>query len=581
MPRLPDLTNLGPRPVAQDRRGVVRQDTTAEGMGLARVSEAITQVGLEIEKKNDEQAVFEARRKLDEWERTTLYDPKSGVASKRGVDALDLPNKVTADYDKFAGEVGETLSSNRQRKAFQDLAQARRNQVADFTIRHALQQKEVYEKGQVNADMDTSRDRAMNLGSNGNVAGALAEIDVANSRLNSFLTARGVSPEEKAAALRANASRSHTGVIGAMLNKGDPMGAQAYLEANRDSMTQDDATRADGALKQGLLKVKSQAFADDAIDKQGLTLDDSLKLARSKLTGEEEAAAVSEIKTRFAEKEAVRAQDVKRISTDGWSVVVERGTRALTPTMLEELRTKAPEELRQMRDWEQAKWRQAKADAEGKDQDPQAYYGLRMMAAEDPGSFAKLDLMKSQPLMSKQHWNHLVEVQAAIGKGDLKAMESARVMKSTIGMLKAEIQAAGIDLSPKEGTTKAKETAMFMGAVNAALDEATASKGKPLTAEEARRIGMGMLRTGIEQGSGIFGIGQTKKRGFEIATDPNIPEGASFVTSRFADIPKAARDALTMELREARGRGTRPLTDDDEAAIERAYTRGVQQGRFK
>jgi hypothetical protein len=578
MPRLPDLTNLGPRPVAQDRRGVVRQDTTAEGMGLARVSEAITQVGLEIEKKNDEQAVFEARRKLDEWERKTVYDPENGVVAKRGVDALDLPNKVTAEYDKFAGEVAGTLTSNRQRKAYQDMAQARRNQVADFTIRHALQQKEVYEKGQVNADIEASRERALNLGSNGNVAGALAEIEVANARLNSFLTTRGVSPEEKAVALRANASRSHIGVISAMVNKGDPVAAQAYLEANRGAMLADDATRAEGALKQGLLRAKSQAFADDAIDTQKLGLDDSLKLARSKLTGEEEAATVSEIKTRFAEKEAVRAQDVKKLATDGWSVVVERGTRALPPTMLDELRTKAPEELRQMRDWEDAKWRRAKADAEGKkEEDWGTYMMLRDMALQDPVKFNDPQtLLKYEPNLSKAQMTALVNTRNAISKDDMKAMQSQETIKRAINGAKAQIEAAGVDLSPGNDSGKKKVLDQFVGNLDLALQAATQEKGRALDPEEAKRIAMNMVRDGIVQGSGLFR--DDRKKAYQV-TDAD--GGKAFVYKRFGDIPEAARNQLTIRYRELKGLGTRPLSSSDELEIEKAYTRGVNEGRYQ
>jgi hypothetical protein len=578
MPRLPDLTNLGPRPVAQDRRGVVRQDTTAEGMGVVRVSEAITQVGLEIEKRNDEQAVFEARRKLDEWERKTLYDPTSGVTAKRGVDALDLPNKVTADYDKFSGEVAGTLTSNRQRKAYQDMAQSRRNQVADFTIRHALQQKEVYEKGQVNADIEASRERALNLGSNGNVPGALAEIEVANARLNSFLTTRGVSPEEKANALRANASRSHTGVISAMVNKGDPVAAQAYLEANRGAMLADDATRAEGALKQGLLRAKSQAFADDAIDTQKLGLDDSLKLARSKLTGEEEAATVSEIKTRFAEKEAVRAQDVKKLATDGWSVVVERGTRALPPTMLDELRTKAPEELRQMRDWEDAKWRRAKADAEGKkEEDWGTYMMLRDMALQDPVKFNDPQtLLKYEPNLSKAQMTALVNTRNAISKDDMKAMQSQETIKRAINGAKAQIEAAGVDLSPGNDSGKKKVLDQFVGNLDLALQAATQEKGRALDPEEAKRIAMNMVRDGIVQGSGLFR--DDRKKAYQV-TDAD--GGKAFVYKRFGDIPEAARNQLTIRYRELKGLGTRPLSSSDELEIEKAYTRGVNEGRYQ
>jgi hypothetical protein len=584
MPTLPDVSSLGARPVPVNRQGIARQDTTAAGMGMAQIGNVIGQIGEEIQKKNDEQAVFEARRKLDQWERDTLYDPEKGVASKRGVDALDLPSKIPGEYDKFASQVGETLSSNRQRQVFQEMAQSRRNQVADFTIRHALTQKEVYEKGQLNADMIASSDRAVLLASNGDPAAARAELAVSGDRLTSFMKARGASGEEIALALKTTASGAHEAAVRAMVNKGDPTAAQAYLEANAGSMLEKDKAQAMGLLKEGALRVKSQTFADEVMS-SSMDMGAALAEARKRFKGDEEVAATHEVKTRFAEQEAVKAQAVKQVSTDAWSVLMEKGSMSAIPaSMMEQLRTKAPEEERQMRDWLEQKWRRAKADAENKDIDPQVFYGLRMMAAENPEAFAKLDILKSAPYLSKQHESQLIELQAGIGKGDLKAMESQATVKRTIGMLKAEIGQAGIDLTLTEkdkNSAKAKETVAFMGAVTQALDEATASKGRPLTNDEAKKIGLGMLREGIEQGSGIFGIGQTRKRGYQIATDPDIQPGANFVAARFGDIPAAVRNALITDYRAAKNKGSRALTTEDEQAIERAYTRGVNEGRFK
>lgn len=582
MPKLPTAdTAFGPRPGLRASTDVVNQDASAVGRATEQFGQVLAQVSERIEKKNDEQAVFEARRKLDEWERSTLYDPEKGVVSKRGADALDLPNKVTADYDKFAGEVGQTLSSNRQRQIFQDMAQSRRNQVADFTVRHAAQQKEVYERAQVNADLAASGDRSVMLAANGDTNGARAELDVASGRLASFMRRRGASGEEIALALKENSSKVHTGVIQSMVNQGNPEAAKAYLDANASGMLEADKIRVNGALKEGVLRAQSQAFADDVMVKD-LPLDAALAKAREKFSGDAEQAVVQELKARYAEKETATTLLQKHNADTAWKVITNGGGRKQIPT--EVWNNLGGEEQRQINDYLEQKWRRAKADAKGDEVDPDAYYNLRMMASEQPDAFAKIDLTKVSPMVSAKHMDQLINIQAGINKGDLKAMESQRVMKSTIGQLKNEIAAAGIDLTLTEkdkGTEKAKNTTMFLGAVQQALDEATATKGAPLTSKEARDIGMGMLREGIEQGSGIFGIGQTKKRGYQIAADPSIKPGTNFVAARFSDIPPAVRADLVASYRATSGRGTRPLTDADEAAIERAYTKGVQQGRFR
>jgi len=220
--------------------------------------------------------------------------------------------------------------------------------------------------------------------------------------------------------------------------------------------------------------------------------------------------------------------------------------------------------------------------------DSEIYYKYRRMAMDDPSAFATLDLMKVRDQTSRSDWERLVSLQTSISKQDAKEMQSDKILKSTIGMIKAEVAAIGIDLTPKEGTKAAKETATFINALTRSLDEATTEKGAPLTSDEARRIGMNMLREGYEQGSGIFGFFQTKKRGYEIATDQSIKPGASFIVAPYSEIPLQIRnDLLTTYLSragiklESTQYGNFEVNDQIKIEIERAYTKGVQQGRFR
>lgn len=322
----------------------------------------------------------------------------------------------------------------------------------------------------------------------------------------------------------------------------------------------------------------AQVYADDALAK-GLSFTDALA-GTTKFSGSTREAANREIRQRFADQQTAKALDVKNISTSAWSTVMQTGAMPPTKQLLE-LRDKAPEEERQMRDYLLARSRQAKADAtKGAETDQHVWYGLRRMAWENPAAFANLDLERSRPYLSNADFQELGSLQTSVGKADVKAMQSQQVLKSTLSMLKPDIANAGIDLTPKEGSTAAEKTTEFYSALTRALDSATAAKGSPLDDKEARTIGMSMLREGIEQGSGIFGIGRTKKRGYQIATDPNIAPGTSFIAKSYSDIPPVIRDQLVSAYR-AKNPSSRPMNSDDEAAIERAYTRGVEQGRFK
>lgn len=593
MPKLPDLAQLGARQAPQNRQGIARQDTTAAGMGLAQVGLVIGQIGEEIQKKNDEQAVFEARRKLDQWGRDTLYDPEKGVVAKKGADALDLPSKILVEYDKFVGEVGATLTTSRQRKVFQDMAQSRRNQVADFTIRHAVTQKEVYEKGMLNADIASSSERATTLAASGDVNGAKAEIDTAALRIAGFMKSRGASGEEISLALKTNSSKTHASVVAAMVSKGEPTAAQAYFDANSGAMLQDDITRVSGALKESVLRATSQTFATEVMAKN-LPMTEALALAREQFKAKPEVAeaATREIKVRYAEQEASRVQAVKQVTTEAWSALMERGSmNAIPAATMARLRTDAPEEERQMRDWLEAKWRRSKADAEDKKtEDWSTYLMLQDMALTKPEQFTDPQtLLKAEPHLSKAQMSNLVSLRGQLERGDAKAMQSQRMVKTTVDMLKAEIVKAGVDLTPRDNESKQmrEDRAAFFGALTMTLQEKAAAKGSPLTEAEMRQEGMNLLREAVDTNSGIPGLGwfATKRKGFQIATDPNIKPDANFVIARFNDIPADRRDALLGRLY-PKGVPLSPyggqiVTSEDKAKIEAAYTRAVRAGYYK
>jgi hypothetical protein len=99
---------------------------------------------------------------------------------------------------------------------------------------------------------------------------------------------------------------------------------------------------------------------------------------------------------------------------------------------------------------------------------------------------------------------------------------------------------------------------------------------------------MNMLREGYEQGSGIFGFFKKKKRGYEIATDPRIKPGASFIVAPYSEIPLQIRNDLLATYLSKNGirlestqYGNFEVNDQIKLEIERAYTKGVQQGRFR
>jgi hypothetical protein len=588
MPVVPTYDNLRtsvapmPGPQVGPMDGPARQSAQF-GEAVGRAGGALQSIMLDEQQRADQTRIADAMNQAVAARLRLTHDQNDGYTRLVGRAALERPDGKGLD-EEYAGRlkgdidaIDAGLGNDQQRRVFRQQAGQMLVQFGADVAQYRNRQHTAYQISTAEGTIATARDMAsLESGNPEAVAQAQGAIKAAVYELGRL---HGWSAQETLAKTVEQLSTMHASVATEAIQQGRIDYAKTYLEQVKAELTPQARMQLGAALKIGDTNARAQAFGDEVIGK-GLTLSDALGEARKRFEGEAEVAAVREVKDRFGEQEIARARDVKAVGSAAWSAVMATGR--IPPTMLADLRAKAPEEERQIRDWLEAKQRWAKADAEGKQQtDMDVYYGLRRMAMDDPAAFSALDLRRSQPYLKDGDLKHLIEIQGSISKGDAKAMESQRVVKQTLGAIRAEVTAIGIDLSPKEGSPQAKETAQFLGALTQALDDATRGKGAPLTPDEAKRIGMGMVREGVEQGSGVFGTFQTKKRGYQIATDPDIAPGASFVNARFSDIPAAARNGLAAELRQKRGIGTRALTSSEEAEIERAYTRGIQTGRFK
>lgn len=247
--------------------GIRPADLSANARAMEGMGATITNIGENIQKEQDASAIFGMRRKLDDWERTTLYDPQNGAVAKKGADAFDLPNKIPQEFDKFTSELGGELQSPRQKQAFQELVTSRRAQIGDFAARHATQQRQVYNEGQFNADIGSSLNRAALLASAGDFNTAKAEVGLAQTRTTGYLRSLGKSEEEIAGAVKNVSSRANVSAINMLLEKDKPLEADAYLKANADSMNVEDLLRAQAAVGKSVDARVGLVTATDIVSK--------------------------------------------------------------------------------------------------------------------------------------------------------------------------------------------------------------------------------------------------------------------------------------------------------------------------
>lgn len=265
MPKLPDVTNLGGRPVPVSRRGIATIDTTAVGRAVEGLGRTLSDAGEREQKEADAQAVFEAKRKLDEWERENVYSPETGAINKLGQDAFELPKKLPSAYDDFASKVTANLGNNRQKEAFREVAASRRNHLTNWVDRHALQQRDVFEQGQFEADLSAFTNRAALLAGAGEYDNASAELKTMQSRTIGFLRNRGRSEEEIGQKVQEATSRAHLTVLGSLLESEKVVDADKYLKANASGMRADDLLKAQSAAGKQMDARAALVAADEVI----------------------------------------------------------------------------------------------------------------------------------------------------------------------------------------------------------------------------------------------------------------------------------------------------------------------------
>jgi hypothetical protein len=259
------LPQLGARRVARPTRGIATYDPGREGAAMEAFGNTGMQVADDLAKKQvqerDTQAVFAARRQVDEWERANLYDSQNGAVAKYGRDAFELPNTIPKAFDDFATKLMDQPMSPRAKQELQGLLASRRTQALGFVDRHTLQQRNVYDEGQVNADIESTLGRAALMTDAGDMGRAKAEVQLAQSRAVGFLKSRGKSEEEIASKVQDISSKAAITTVNVLLERDKPAEAEAFLKANAGALKPDDLLRAQGAVGKAMEAAQSSIVA--------------------------------------------------------------------------------------------------------------------------------------------------------------------------------------------------------------------------------------------------------------------------------------------------------------------------------
>lgn len=209
-------------------------------------------------------AIFEARSKLDAWERERVHDPERGLVTLRGRDAFDIPKVLGEEFDKFADEViSAGAPDKRTDLTLRELVRARRDQLMNWGDRHTLQQRDLYHEERYQADLLTFEQNAATFAAD--PARVRAEIAIQADRTVSYLRSKGKSEEVIQAALRDNASKAHVSVLNSLIDADNPEAADAYLKSNAGSINAPELLRASKVIEKQMDTLTGLRVASEAV----------------------------------------------------------------------------------------------------------------------------------------------------------------------------------------------------------------------------------------------------------------------------------------------------------------------------
>lgn len=291
-----------PQQAANLPAGAADTATAREVQGIAA---QVGGIGQKIQERADLAATMEAEKRLADWQMGALYDPENGALALQGKAAFGAARATLGQFDKESGAILSTLSNDRQRNAFKQLALSRRMQIHGQLAAHERTQADAYEKGEIKGLLQTSvQAAALQFG---DPQAVQQEVRRSVGALSAFASAQGWSESQTKAAVQAQVSEIHSAVAERII-QADPSRGVEYVQQN---MAQFSA--AEGARLQ---KVATN------------TMESKLRLA---LAYEERAERVRQRQDRAIAKQTAMQGDVLLSQGSLSADWIERNRDRLTP----------------------------------------------------------------------------------------------------------------------------------------------------------------------------------------------------------------------------------------------------------
>lgn len=269
MPTVPRVSGPSVRQdILPDNTINVRATADTFGAGawdqVGQLGRQIGRIVQNEEEKNDMAQVMDARNALHAWE-NDWYDPNNqqGVRAYQGKDALSLQGVMAESYKQRVASLTQGLASDKQRKAFANMAAQYGEQVRAKTNSYAYAESQKYQADTFKASLGASSEIAANAARDGQWERARQEMDLAGVLIDQNAKLTGEPPEVVAERKKSLLSQTTLAGVNGMVAAGRQAEAEAFWQDNADQMSFKDRTDAAKAVMLGRIQRDPQAAANE------------------------------------------------------------------------------------------------------------------------------------------------------------------------------------------------------------------------------------------------------------------------------------------------------------------------------
>lgn len=164
MAQIPDLNALGARPVPRSDRAIAEPQGVGLGArALQQTGQTIAKIGSEVgerlAKENAQTAALDFKRKQNDWLIANVYNPDSGLATRRGADANGITRKMLEEFGQASAEWTKDLPPAAA-EAAAALTESARAELARAAASHESREREAYQVGVADALLESTVQRA-------------------------------------------------------------------------------------------------------------------------------------------------------------------------------------------------------------------------------------------------------------------------------------------------------------------------------------------------------------------------------------------------------------------------------------